>query len=112
MIMSSILIQNTTIVNDSKSTPGSVLIINDRIASVGFMDGIPIPADAIIIDGTGLILIPGVIDTHVHFREPGLTHKADIFNETSAAVAGGVTSFMDMPNTVPQTVTLNDLKNK
>jgi dihydroorotase len=112
MVMSSILIQNTTIVNDSKSTPESVLIINDKIASVGFMDGISIPADAKIIDGTGLILIPGVIDTHVHFREPGLTHKADIFNETTAAVAGGVTSFMDMPNTVPQTVTLHDLENK
>lgn len=108
----SILIRDTTIVNDGKSTPGSVLIIGDRIASIGFMDDISIPKDTAIIDGTGLILIPGVIDTHVHFREPGLTHKADIFNETTAAVAGGVTSFMDMPNTLPQTVTLHDLENK
>ena len=112
MVANSILIRDTTIVNDGKSTPGSVLIIGDRIASIGFMDGISIPKDTAIIDGTGLILIPGVIDTHVHFREPGLTHKADIFNETIAAVAGGVTSFMDMPNTLPQTVTLHDLENK
>ena len=112
MVANSILIRDTTIVNNGKSTPGSVLIIGDKIASIGFMDGISIPKDTAIIDGTGLILIPGVIDTHVHFREPGLTHKADIFNETTAAVAGGVTSFMDMPNTLPQTVTLHDLENK
>ncbi len=58
-----------------------------------------------IIDARGLLLIPGVIDDQVHFREPGLTHKGDIFSESRSAVAGGITSFMDMPNTIPQTVT-------
>ena len=110
--MSSILIQNTTIVTDGKSFPGSLLIIDDRIASVGFMEGVFIPEGTEIIDGSGLLLIPGVIDTHVHFREPGLTYKADILSETRAAAAGGTTSFMDMPNTVPQTVTIHDLDNK
>ncbi len=110
--MSSILIKNATIISDGRSLQGSVLIVEDRIASVGFMDGVSIPAGTRIIDGSGLLLIPGVIDTHVHFRDPGLTHKADIFSETKAAVAGGTTSFMDMPNTVPQTVTIHDLENK
>ena len=112
MAMSSILIQNTTIISDGKSYPGSVLIINDRIASVGFMEGVSIPSGTKVIDGSGLLLIPGVIDTHVHFRDPGLNHKADIFSETKAAVAGGVTTFMDMPNTIPQTVTLHELGKK
>ena len=67
---------------------------------------------AIVIDGTGKYLIPGIIDEHVHFREPGLTHKADIYTESRAAVAGGVTSFMDMPNTVPQTTTQELLQQK
>ena len=61
---------------------------------------------------TGKYLIPGIIDEHVHFREPGLTYKADIYTESRAAVAGGVTSFMDMPNTVPQTTTQELLQQK
>src|SRR5690606_18080836 len=65
-----------------------------------------------IIDGTGKIAIPGVIDDQVHFREPGLTHKGDIYTESRAAVAGGVTSYMEMPNTNPQTITQEALKQK
>lgn len=65
-----------------------------------------------VINAEGLYLLPGVIDCHVHFREPGLTHKADIFSESKAAVAGGVTSYMDMPNTVPQTTSLDILEEK
>ena len=65
-----------------------------------------------VIEADGLWLLPGVIDDQVHFREPGLTHKADIFTESQAAVAGGVTSFMDMPNTVPQTTTIDALEEK
>ena len=64
------------------------------------------PDEATVIDGTGLWLLPGIIDDHVHFREPGLTHKGDIASESAAAAAGGVTSFMEMPNTSPQTVTI------
>ena len=71
-----------------------------------------IPAGTTIIDASGLLLMPGVIDDQVHFREPGLTHKGDIFSESRAAVAGGVTSFMDMPNTIPQTVTIEALNEK
>ncbi len=82
------------------------LLINDELYFRHWScrpDGIP--AGTKTIDATGLLLIPGVIDDQVHFREPGLTHKGDIFSESRAAVAGGVTSFMDMPNTNPQTVT-------
>jgi dihydroorotase len=64
------------------------------------------------LDATGMILIPGVIDDQVHFREPGFTHKGDIASESRAAVAGGVTSFMDMPNTLPQTLTQSLLEEK
>jgi dihydroorotase len=71
-----------------------------------------IPSGTKIIDASGLLLIPGVIDDQVHFREPGLTHKGDIHSESRAAVAGGVTSFMDMPNTNPQTVTIDLLNQK
>ncbi|MEG2666908.1 MAG: dihydroorotase, partial [Bacteroidales bacterium] len=70
------------------------------------------PPGATILDIQGCYLLPGIIDDQVHFREPGLTHKADIASESRAAVAGGVTSFMDMPNTIPQTLTQNLLQNK
>ena len=71
-----------------------------------------IPAGTTIIEAAGLLLMPGVIDDQVHFREPGLTHKGSIFSESRAAVAGGITSFMDMPNTNPQTVTIKALNEK
>ena len=111
-IMSSILIKNATIVNEGRSVRSDLLIIDELITSIGFSDKINIPPGTRIINAEGLLLIPGVIDDQVHFREPGLTHKGDIYSESKAAVAGGVTSFMDMPNTNPQTVNNDILNNK
>src|SRR5690606_34136991 len=102
------IIKNTTIVNEGKSFVGDVLIVNERIERIDSS----IDVEAELIDGTGLHLIPGVIDDQVHFREPGLTHKADIFTESRAAAAGGITSFMEMPNTNPQTLTQELLEAK
>jgi dihydroorotase len=102
--MSSILIKNATIINEGRSYKGNLLIKEELITAIGEIDFNSIPSDTKIIDASGLLLLPGVIDDHVHFREPGLTHKADIHSESRAAVAGGITSFMDMPNTIPQTL--------
>jgi dihydroorotase len=110
--MSSILIQNGTIINEGNNFRGDLLIKDEIISAIGDIDQLNIPSGTQVIDATGLLLIPGVIDDQVHFREPGLTHKGDIQSETRAAVAGGVTSFMEMPNTVPQTVTINALNEK
>jgi dihydroorotase len=109
--MSSILIKNATIVNEGRSFRSDLLIIDELITSVGFSDKVNIPPGTRIINADGLLLIPGVIDDQVHFREPGLIHKGDINSESKAAAAGGVTSFMDMPNTNPQTVN-NDILNE
>lgn len=109
-----ILIQNATIVNEGQSYKGSVLIENDKIKNI-IKEAVPetiINQAKTIIDATDMWLIPGVIDDQVHFREPGLTHKGDIASESKAAIAGGVTSFMDMPNTKPQTTTLEELEKK
>lgn len=103
------LIQNATIVNEGRSVRGSVVIEGEKIAEVlekGQKPAIPCEET---INANGCYLIPGVIDDHVHFRDPGLTHKADISTESRAAAAGGVTSIMDMPNTNPQTTTLDAL---
>lgn len=108
-----LLIKNATIFNDGKCFTGSVLLDGEIISAV-FQEG-AVPENIYIdevIDATGLWLIPGVIDDQVHFREPGLTHKADIATESMAAVAGGVTSFMDMPNTMPLTTTIDTLEDK
>jgi dihydroorotase len=110
--MSAILIKNATIVNEGSLTKKDLLIKDERISSIGMSEDWEIPAGTTIIEAGGLILLPGVIDDQVHFREPGLTHKGDIFSESRAAVAGGVTSFMDMPNTVPQTITVEALDEK
>ncbi|HEX2968112.1 MAG TPA: dihydroorotase [Bacteroidales bacterium] len=110
--MSSILIKNATIVNEGKRNPGDLLIKDEIIAEIGSSENMIIPAGTEIIDATGKLLLPGVIDDQVHFREPGLTHKGDIFTESIAAAAGGVTSFMDMPNTDPQTTTIELLEEK
>ena len=113
------IIKNATLVNEGKSFLASVVILGDTIEKI-------IPADKQqttdnrqqdsegyeIIDATGLLLLPGAIDDQVHFRDPGLTHKGDIATESRAAVAGGVTSFMDMPNTVPNTLTQQLLQDK
>lgn len=99
----SLLIRDARIVTDGAITEGDVLVRGSRIESVG---GARAAGSAgAVIDARGMALLPGLIDDHVHFREPGLTHKADIAHESRAAVAGGVTSFMDMPNTAPPTVT-------
>jgi dihydroorotase len=110
--MSAILIKNAILVNEGRTFHSDLLIIDELISAIGVSDEMIIPASAKIIDATGLLLIPGVIDDQVHFREPGLTHKGDIHTESRAAVAGGVTSFMDMPNTNPQTVSVEILNQK
>lgn len=104
------LIHHATIINEGKQFFGSVLIENDLIVSV--IEGNEVVTADESIDARGLLLIPGVIDDQVHFREPGLTHKGDIYTESKAAVAGGVTSYMEMPNTNPQTVTVKLLEEK
>ncbi|GAB6394373.1 MAG: dihydroorotase [Bacteroidales bacterium] len=108
--MKTTFICNARIINEGRSVTGSVKIEGDRIAAV--IEGeAPLPAGGgEVIDARGKWLMPGAIDSHVHFREPGLTHKGDIGSESRAAVAGGVTAFMDMPNTQPQTVTLKQLE--
>jgi dihydroorotase len=101
--MNSYLIKNALIVNEGKKIAGDLLIRNGRIEKIG---GIIERKEAIVeIDAANQWLLPGVIDDQVHFREPGLTHKATIYSESKAAIAGGVTSFMEMPNTVPPAFT-------
>ena len=106
------IIKNATLVNEGKSFMASVFISGEIIEKI-------IPAESQrdfegyeVIDAKGLLLLPGAIDDQVHFRDPGLTHKGDIATESRAAVAGGVTSFMDMPNTVPNTLTQQLLQDK
>lgn len=107
-----ILISNPTIVNNGEQFRGSIVINNGKIVEILRGDELPRSECQEIIEATGLYLIPGVIDDHVHFREPGLTSKATIASESRAAVAGGVTSYMEMPNTVPQTTTIKALNEK
>jgi dihydroorotase len=110
--MTALLIRGGTIVNEGTTFTGDILIKDDRISAIGNIDSSKIPAGTKVIDGTNKLVLPGVIDDQVHFREPGLTYKGDILSETRAAVAGGITSFMEMPNTVPQTVTMEALNEK
>ena len=105
-------IKNAQIVNEGKTFNGSVIIEDEIIVEVLQENETPSNECDETIDASGCYLIPGVIDDHVHFRDPGLTHKADILTESMAAAAGGVTSYMDMPNTNPQTTTLEALENK
>lgn len=104
------IIKNASIVNEGKIIEGDLLISKDRIEKIG--GNISIKARAEEIDGTGLHLLPGVIDDQVHFREPGLTHKANLYTEAKAAVAGGTTSYMEMPNTSPAAITVDLLEQK
>ena len=109
--MNRILIKNAKIVNEGSVFDGDVLIENDLIVEVA--DSISLKtSDCIVIDAEGNYLIPGAIDDQVHFREPGLTHKGDIESESRAAVAGGITSFIEQPNTVPNAVTQEILEDK
>ena len=103
------LIKNSFVIDSGTLQKKDILISNDIIQKVS--SEINIKADRIL-DCSGLHIIPGVIDDQVHFREPGLTHKGDIYSESKAAVAGGITSFMEMPNTLPQTLTQDLLKKK
>jgi dihydroorotase len=105
----STLIKNASIVNEGIIFTSDVLIEEDKIREIS--ENIETKAD-ITIDATGKYLIPGVIDDQVHFREPGLTHKANIYTESKAAIAGGITSFMEMPNTNPQALTQELLEEK
>ncbi len=107
--MKKTLIVNANIVNEGKVMPGDVLIAGQRIEKVGRQLSDP---TAQLIDAGGHLLMPGVIDDQVHFREPGLTHKGTIKTESRAAVAGGITTYMEMPNTVPNTFTQQLLEEK
>jgi dihydroorotase len=102
---------NARIVNENETFPGSILIEGNRISKISRVKIMSDP-EYMQIDAKNGYLIPGIIDDQVHFREPGLTHKADIASESKAALAGGITSFMEMPNTSPQTVTINELEKK
>lgn len=107
--MGKILIKNAKVVNENAVVEGDVLIEGDLISRMGS----DISDDtARVVDVKGNYLLPGLIDDQVHFREPGLTHKGDIASESRAAVAGGITSYMEQPNTNPQTVTLEKLEEK
>lgn len=109
MTMSQIIIKDTQIVNEGQIIEGDLLVKHGRIETVG---GVIDTKEATEINGYGLHLLPGVIDDQVHFRQPGLTHKADIASESRAAAAGGTTSFMEMPNTKPTATTQELLEDK
>jgi dihydroorotase len=108
--MSNYLIKNTTIVNEGSRFVGDVLIKNGRIEKIANHIDTNFAVEEM--DGTGQFLLPGAIDDQVHFREPGLTHKANIYTEAKAAVSGGTTSFMEMPNTNPPVFTQELLEDK
>jgi len=108
--MSTLLIKNATIINEGTKQTGSILIKDSHIQRIITDNTLPEADD--VIDATGLLLLPGAIDDQVHFREPGLTHKANIQSESRAAVAGGITSFMEMPNTKPQATNQEVLEEK
>jgi len=112
--MKDIVIKDAKVVNEGKILRDTSLLIRNGIIEKIFRDSVPeaILANSEVIDASGKYLFPGVIDDQVHFREPGLTHKGDIYSESKAAVAGGVTSFMEMPNTVPQATTQELLNQK
>ncbi len=110
--MTRTLIKDAILVNEGQSQKGSLIIEDDTIADILPQGTEPQGAFTEVMDADGLYLLPGVIDDHVHFRDPGLTHKADMESESRAAAAGGVTSCMEMPNTKPQTTTLKALDDK
>ena len=108
--MQQYLFKNIHLVNEGKIVIMDLLTNGERIEKIASqIDSKP---GVIEIDGSGKYLLPGVIDDQVHFREPGLTHKATIYTESKAAVAGGVTSFMEMPNTIPNALTIELLEDK
>lgn len=110
--MSAILISGGEIVNEGQQFRGYVLVRSGLIAEIGAGEYTGDDFRGERIDATGKIVMPGAIDCHVHFREPGLTHKGDMLSESAAAIAGGVTSVFEMPNTIPAATTLDELKRK
>lgn len=106
------IIRNASIVNEGNTVIADILIANERIEKIGTSINLEGASSIMEINAEGLYLLPGVIDDQVHFREPGLTHKGTIYSESRAAVAGGITSFMEMPNTTPNTLTLELLEDK
>ena len=109
--MNTVLIKNAKIVNEGIIFEGDVLIENEFIIEISERIS-PKSSSCKIIDAEGNYLIPGAIDDQVHFREPGLTHKGDIESESAAAVAGGITSFIEQPNTIPNAITQEILEEK
>ncbi len=107
-----LLIQHGTIVNENNIFDGTVIVEDSKITKIVEGDTVPNASFDDVIDASGCFVLPGLIDDHVHFREPGLTEKADIDSESCAAAAGGITTYFDMPNTVPQTTTLEALEDK
>ncbi len=107
-----LLIQHGTIVNENNIFDGTVIVEDSKITKIVEGNTVPNASFDDVIDASGCFVLPGLIDDHVHFREPGLTEKADIDSESSAAAAGGITTYFDMPNTVPQTTTLEALEDK
>jgi dihydroorotase len=109
--MNQILIKNARLINEGKIVSSDIFIENEMIKEVS--SSISLKSSSVqIIDAENNFIMPGVIDDQVHFREPGLTHKADIKSESKAAVAGGITSFIEMPNTKPQATTIIELDKK
>ncbi|MDO4985150.1 MAG: dihydroorotase [Prevotella sp.] len=106
------LILHGTLVNDANKFDGSVIVEDSKITKIVDGNAVPNASFDEVIDASGCFVLPGLIDDHVHFREPGLTAKADIDSESRAAAAGGVTTYFDMPNCVPQTTTLEALDEK
>ena len=107
-----LLIQHGTLVNENNIFDGSIIVEDSKITKIVEGDTIPNASFDEVIDASGCFVFPGLIDDHVHFREPGLTEKADIDSESRAAAAGGITTYFDMPNTNPQTTTLQALEDK
>ena len=103
------ILKNGVLVNEGRKQKADILIKNGKIEKIGIN---LTDAEAEIIDVNGSFILPGCIDDQVHFREPGLTHKATIYTESKAAIAGGITSFMEMPNTQPQALTQELLEKK
>ena len=108
--MSKIIIRNAKIINEGNTFDSDILIDNERIQKIA--PSISVDNNVCAFDANGRFLIPGMIDDQVHCREPGLTHKADLVTESSAAIAGGITSFMEMPNVEPKTINKSALDDK
>jgi dihydroorotase len=112
-MMPAYLLKNATLINEGEQLKADLLIENEYITKIiANNQEVELPKNCICIDLRGKYILPGVIDDQVHFRDPGLTHKADLETESKAAVAGGITSFMDMPNTIPNTLTQSILEEK